>query len=95
MRKAFTLIEILVVMVMMSFLMMMIAPSGLKIIDSIENFLETKEDEKDFQKIQVNAFISATDINSSSEPIMKKFNVEFISLKGIIHKKQEILYEDE
>lgn len=88
--KAFTLIEILVVMVMMSFLMMMITPTGLKIISGVENFIEKKEDEQSFQKLQVKAFITATDINSSVEPILKKFNVESISLKGIINIKKDL-----
>jgi len=95
MKKAFTLIEILVVMAMMSFLMMMIAPSGIKIIDSIDKFLQTKEDEKEFQKVQVEAFITATDINSSQREILKKFNVNFISLKGVIEIKKEMTDEDE
>ena len=88
MKKAFTLIEILVVMTMMSILMMLIAPAGIKIVKSIDNFIEKKSLTQSVEKLQFGAFLYVQEINSTSKPILKKFNIDYISSKGILHLKE-------
>lgn len=87
MRQGFTLIEILVVITMMSILMMLIAPSGIKIIESIDNFIEKKSLEQNIEKLQFGAFLYAKEVNSTTKPILKEFNIDYISAKGILHLK--------
>ncbi len=87
MKNAFTLIEILVVITMMSILMMLIAPSGIKIVESIDNFIEKKSLEQNVEKLQFEAFLYVQEINSTTNPILKEFNIDYISSKAILHLK--------
>ena len=88
MKKAFTLIEILVVMTMMSILMMLIAPAGIKIVKSIDNFIDKKSLEQNVEKLQFGAFLYVKEINSTTNPILKEFNIDYISSKGVLHLKE-------
>ena len=88
MKKAFTLIEILVVMTMMSILMMLIAPAGIKIVKSIDNFIEKKSLTQSVEKLQFGAFLYVQEINSTTNPILKEFNIDYISSKGVLHLKE-------
>ncbi|SHO81381.1 hypothetical protein MNB_SV-15-947 [hydrothermal vent metagenome] len=87
MRHGFTLIEILVVITMMSILMMLIAPAGVKIIESIDNFIYKKKLEQSVEKLEIEAFLYIKEINSTTKPILKKFNIDYISSKAVLHLK--------
>ena len=88
MKQGFTLIEILVVIAMMSILMMLIAPSGIKIIESIDKFIDKKSLAQDVERLQFGAFLYVKEINSTTKPILKEFNIDYISSKGILHLKK-------
>jgi len=87
MRNGFTLIEILVVITMLSILMMLIAPSGAKMVESVDNFITKKNEEKAVEKLQFQAFLRAKEINATSQKILQKFNIEYITAKGLMVKK--------
>lgn len=89
MKQAFTLIEVLVVMAMLSILMMLIAPAGLQIVESVDGFIAKKNEEKEVDKLQFQAFLQAQDLNATQHPILKKFNIQTISSKGVLVKKDE------
>jgi prepilin-type N-terminal cleavage/methylation domain-containing protein len=87
MRRAFSLIEILVVITMLSILMMLIAPAGLKIVESVDRFVTTKNEHKEIDKLQFQAFLESKEINASHYSILKKYEILHISAKGIIIKQ--------
>jgi len=92
MHKAFTLIEILVVITMLSILMMLIAPAGLKVVERVDNFIDRKNAQKDVDKLQFQAFLEAQEINASTHALLSQFDILSISSKGVI-KTEDTLIE--
>jgi len=66
---------------------MLIAPAGAKVVERVDNFISKKNDEKAVDKLQFQAFLQAKEINASSHNILQKFDIEYITAKGLIVKK--------
>lgn len=58
MRKAFTLIELLIVIAILSLLMALVAPKGYKLYNSFQNYLKIKKEKDKKNQLRYNAFIS-------------------------------------
>ncbi len=86
-RYAFSLIEILVVLAMLSILMMLIAPAGVKVVERVNNYIAKKNDQKMVDKLQFQAFLEVAERNASAHTILQKFDIERITSKGLIVKK--------
>ncbi len=87
-RYAFSLIEILVVLAMLSILMMLIAPAGVKVVERVNSYIAKKNDEKMVDRLQFQAFLEIKECNASANKILQKFNIERITSKGLIVKKE-------
>lgn len=55
-RKAFTLIEMLVVIALIAFVSSVVAPKGFGMIDSIERFLDKKRADLELDRLRMIAF---------------------------------------
>ena len=78
MKPAFTLIELLVVMAMLSILMLLVGPSGAKILESTEKYLDKKEDYHQLGKLQFDAFLSATALSGSVKLMLFSMSLSFV-----------------
>lgn len=63
MRKAFTLIEILVVLVILTIVMAVVIPQGAKMLSSYEHSLTKIKEKQKLSKSKAKAFLQAKDIN--------------------------------
>jgi len=83
-RSAFTLIELMVVMIIMTLLMAMIAPSGAKMLDSFEKSIQITKDKQELSKQRSISFLQAQEQN-----IKIAGKIYHISSKGVITKHEK------
>ena len=67
MREAFTLIEVLVVLVILTFVMAVVIPQGAKMLASYEKSLTKIKTKQKLSKSRAKAFFQARDLNVSIE----------------------------
>ncbi len=63
MREAFTLIELLIVLVILTLVMAVVIPQGAKMLSSYENSLTKIKEKQKLSKGKAKAFLQAKDIN--------------------------------
>jgi prepilin-type N-terminal cleavage/methylation domain-containing protein len=83
MRPAFTLIELLVVIAMLTILMLLVGPSGKKVLESTERYLERKEQERELGSLRYRAFIEARSIDGDEAPLLKEQGIARITPEGV------------
>ncbi len=84
MKKGFTLIELIVVMVIMTILMSMVMPKGSKMLESFERNLQKTKDTQKLSKERSMAFIYA------KEKTIDILNATYhISSKGVLTKYEK------
>ncbi|MBN2895209.1 MAG: prepilin-type N-terminal cleavage/methylation domain-containing protein [Campylobacterales bacterium] len=66
MRKAFTLIELLIVFSMLALLMMLVAPSGLKILQSTQTLIAKVDETGAAELTRMHAFVKAQELNTTN-----------------------------
>lgn len=79
MRSAFTLIELMVVMIILVIIMAMVIPKGSKMLDSFEKSVQKTKDKQKLSKARSMSFLQAKEQDLN---ISKKFYK--ISAKGVI-----------
>lgn len=82
MRSAFTLIELIVVMVIFSLTLAMVIPKGVKLLNSSQNTMTKMTEKQTLSKERAKAFLNVQD-----KEVSIGSNVYSISSKGVITTK--------
>jgi len=82
MRAAFTIIELLVVLTIITLVMGLVVPKGSKMLKSYENSIKKIERDQQLSKAKAKAFLQATEIEVNID-----MSVYCISKKGILFEK--------
>ncbi len=77
MRKAFTLIEVLVVLILIALVTSVVAPKGYKLLESVSNKIDSKEKSVKIKLLKYDIFISENNMTIENNITINKLGIAY------------------